>query len=324
MFPPASEQAAIIADLFTVVFWLGVAVFVVVQSLIIYAAIRFRRRAADAPPAAIGKTSTALEIVWAVAPGLLLVALLVLTLQSMQRLNAPPAGEPLRIEVIGHQWWWEFRYPTYTAEGGALGVVTATELHVPVGRPISLTITSADVIHSFWAPQLGGKTDAIPNHVNLQSLLVTQPGEYAGQCSELCGEQHAMMRLFVVAQPPAEFDAWMQAQQRAARAPAPGDPARPGYDLFVGNTRTAGGELAPCLGCHTVRGTRATGGPGPDLTHLAGRTRIVSGNFDNTAENLTRWLHDPQALKPGAGMVFATRFTDAERAALVAYLLSLK
>jgi cytochrome c oxidase subunit 2 len=242
----------------------------------------------------------------------------------MQNITQEPAAGALRVEVIGHQWWWEFRYPDAPAEGGQRGVVTAGELHVPVGRPVRLAISSTDVIHSYWVPQLGGKTDAIPGHVNHQNLLAGLPGEYAGQCAEFCGEQHALMRFSVVAQAPGEFETWLAGQQRRPLTDTLSGPARQGQDLFLGLAQTASGETTPCLGCHTIRGTRAVGVLGPDLTHIGSRRTIVAGTLANTPENMALWLRDPQAVKPGNDMVYTTAFSAEEIRALAAFLESLK
>jgi cytochrome c oxidase subunit 2 len=212
----------------------------------------------------------------------------------------------LRITVIGHQWWWEFQYPD-------LGIVTATDLHLPAGRTVSLEIVAADVIHSFWVPQLGGKRDAIPGSTTRIVLTADTPGEYYGQCAEFCGASHANMRHLAVVDTPEAFTAWVAQQKLAAQTPPDGSPASVGLQLYQAGT---------CIGCHVVRGVSA-GGIGPDLTHFGSRKTIAGGILPNTPENLARWLRNPPAVKPGSLMP-DQRLSDAEVAALVAYLQSLK
>jgi cytochrome c oxidase subunit 2 len=213
------------------------------------------------------------------------------------------------VTVIGHQFWWEYRYP-------ALGVVTANELHIPVSdvsrpRPTFLTLLSADTDHSFWIPQLAGKTDLIPNRINTLWMDPQRTGIFLGQCAQYCGTQHAKMLQRVSVDTPDEFDAWIRAQRQPATED---ESAIAGRRVF---------ETTACINCHAIRGTVANGRFGPDLTHLMSRATIASGAVQNTPENLRLWLKDPDAIKPGSLMP-AMQATDAELDALVRYMLSLR
>jgi cytochrome c oxidase subunit 2 len=211
--------------------------------------------------------------------------------------------------VVGHQWWWEIRYPE-------LGIVTANELHVPASdnsrrQPTFLKLQSADVAHSFWVPQLAGKTDVIPGRENSMWFEPTEPGTYLGNCAEYCGMQHARMLIRVIVQPPAEFEQWVAAQKRAA---AEEPSAQNGRRVFFANS---------CVNCHTIRGTSAQGAFGPDLTHLMTRETLASGAAPNTPEGLRAWVRDPQKLKVGCLMP-NMQMTDTEVDQIVSYLQTLK
>ena len=312
-------------DLFMFILWLGVAVFVLVGGAMIYAIIRFRRRPGQGiPPQTHGNTK--LEIAWTIAPAIVLIVIAVPTITGIFYLADPPSGEdPLLIRVTGHQWWWEFEYPelTFTDERGQeQALVTANEMHIPVGRTVSLDLKSADVIHSFWIPKLAGKQDMIPNNTRIMWLKADEAGTYYGQCAELCGLSHALMRLRTIAQPQDEFDAWVLDQQRPAVEPV-GDAARGEAVFMVPIRETSEGVVQGCMSCHTVRGTVATGKIGPDLTHVASRDTIAAGVFDRNVPNLVTWLEDPPGVKPGSIMP-NLELTGEEISALVAYLQSLK
>jgi cytochrome c oxidase subunit 2 len=303
---PRSDFSAAIDGLFTNIFWWALFVFVVVESLLVYAIIRYRARPGAPEPKPL-HGHTALEIGWTLAPALILVFIAVPTIRTIFATagHAPP--EALRVEVIGHQWWWEFRYPS-------LGVTTANELHLPVGTPVQLELSSADIIHSFWVPMLGGKRDLTPGHVTRIAFRVDSAGEYAGQCAEFCGVSHANMRLRVFVQPEAEFQAWVAGQHREPAA-APDAQVQGGRQEFVRNG---------CIACHTIAGVpQARGVLGPNLSHFGSRTTIASALFPNTPEHLRRWIHNAPSLKPGALMP-ATLLPETELDALVAYLQSLK
>jgi cytochrome c oxidase subunit 2 len=229
----------------------------------------------------------------------------------MVRTDPPVASEPPgdgpRVAAIGRQWWWEFRIPR-------LGVVTANELHLPAGERVVLELQAADVIHSFWVPQLAGKRDMIPGGTNYLSFVPQTPGVYAGACTEFCGVQHAWMRLRVVVEPPERFRAWAANEAAAARPPA-SELAQRGERLF---------RARNCVSCHAVRGVaEATADAGPDLTHFGSRATIGAGVLANTPENLARWLRNPQEVKPG-NLMPNVRLTEDEVQALVAYLEGLR
>jgi len=313
IFDPVSTPAFAIRELSFLVFGITGVIFVVVAGLAVYTLVRFRgrRRAGDErrePPQIYG--STQIEIAWTVVPLLVVVVLFLVTARYIYGLERRevPAGA-LEVTIVGNQWWWEIRYP-------GLGIVTANELHVPVSdpsrpTPTFLTLQSADVVHSFWVPQLAGKMDVIPNKTNRMWIDPQTPGTYVGQCAEYCGTQHAWMLLLVVVHPRDEFDRWVAAQH----APAREDPAvRAGYQLFL--------SLA-CINCHTVRGTPANGVFGPDLTHLMSRRTIAAGAASNTREALRAWVDDPASIKPGALMP-AMKLSSDELNRLTAYLLTLR
>jgi cytochrome c oxidase subunit 2 len=306
-FNAVSAQAQAIADLFGVALIAAAAILALVTGLVLYASFRFRSRpGTNEPRQTLGNRK--LEIGWTVAPALLLAALFVLTLNTMQFSDPPSTtaqGQP-DLVIIGHQWWWEVRYP------GA-SVVTANEIHIPSGRKLLAQIESADVIHDFWVPQLGRKMDATPGYPTQMWIEADVPGTYLGTCAEYCGAQHAWMRIRVIAQTPAEFDAWVRQQAQVPETPATGDAAQ-GAQLFQDLT---------CRTCHTIAGTEAKGRIGPDLTHLSGRETLGAGVLDNTPDNLARWLTNPQAIKPGSYMP-NLNLTYAQARALAAYLEALK
>ena len=306
---PRSDFSTAIDGLFTNIFWWALFVFVVVESLLLFAIIRYRARPGAPEPKPL-HGHTALEIGWTLAPALILVFIAVPTIRTIFATagHAPPSA--LRVEVIGHQWWWEFRYPS-------LGITTANELHLPVHTPVQLDLSSADIIHSFWVPRLGGKRDLTPGHVTRIAFRSDSAGEYLGQCAEFCGVSHANMRLRVFVQPEAEFQAWVAGQQPASGPAAAGGDARvqEGRQEFVRNG---------CIACHTIAELpQARGVLGPNLSRVGSRTTIASGLFANTADNLRRWIHNAPAVKPGALMP-PSLLPDSELDALVAYLQSLK
>jgi cytochrome c oxidase subunit 2 len=268
-----------------------------------YMLVRYRAGAPGEPSEREGNRR--LEIVWTAAPALLLIVLFIITVRAMLNVKDPPADE-LRVEVIGHQWWWEYRYP----DGN---VVTANELHLPADTPVRLEITAADVIHSFWVPQLGWKQDAIPNKTNVMHVMIDQSGTWDGACAEYCGAQHAWMRINLIVQPPADFNAWLQSQAQPAAAPAD-ELAQQGQQVFLANT---------CLNCHAIGGTAANATVGPNLTHLASRATLGAGVIANTPDELTRWVVNAPAVKPGVLMPAFT-LTAAELRALTHYLEGLR
>ena len=285
----AGPAAARIGDLFWAMTILGAVIFVIFCALLAYA-LRHRRRPVESPgPDADRKGARAIIWLGAVVPALILIPLFAWTVQTLGALD-PRAREPdLVVDLVGKQWWWEVRYRD-SVPGNVF--VTANELHIPVGRRVELRLTSTDVIHSFWVPELHGKTDLIPGRENVTWIQADRPGVYAGRCAEYCGMQHTAMGLLVVAQPQEEFDAWTAGQRRTAAEPRDSLTAR-GRDAFLASA---------CALCHAVRGTPAGGLAGPDLTHVAGRRTLASALLPNSPGHLGGWISNPQALKPGSRM----------------------
>jgi cytochrome c oxidase subunit II len=240
----------------------------------------------------------------------ILFGLLVHSIMTSRALAAERASGALNIEVTAQQWWWSVEYQHPEPEQR---VRTANELHIPVGRPVSIKLLANDVIHSFWVPALNGKLDAIPGHESTLWIRAERAGVYRGQCAEYCGFQHAHMAIIVVAEPPEEFERWIQAQRQTAHQPS-SDQERRGLQLV---------QQSACVMCHTIRGTAAAGRIAPDLTHLASRSTIATGVLPRTAAHLADWIRDPQAIKPGNRMP-ALALSDADRAAIVAYLEQLR
>jgi len=304
---PRSDFARGTDALFTDIFWWAAGVFVVVELMLLVAIVRFRHREGRAAPRPT-HGHTLMEIGWTLAPAVILVFVAVPTVRTIFATAGEAPADALKVDVIGHQWWWEFRYQE-------LGLVTANELHVPLGRVVQLSITSVDVIHSFWAPPLGGKRDAIPGHVTRIAFRPDSVGDYSGQCAEFCGVSHANMRLRVIVDSDSGFGRWATVQLAGPAAPAPRTLAERGKAVFA---RSA------CIGCHTIQGV-SPGVIGPNLTHVGSRKTIASGLFPNDSAHLARWIADAPSLKPGSLMTrMQPPLTDADIAALVAYLQSLK
>ncbi len=311
IFAPASTPAFAIRELAMFVLGITGAIFLVVAGLGVYVLVRFRRRRGDdgrEPPQVYG--SRQIELAWTVVPLLIVAVLFLVTARYIFGIEGRhlPA-DALEVTIVGHQWWWEIRYPR-------LGILTANELHVPVSDPAHptptfVTLQSADVIHSFWIPQFSGKTDVIPNKTNRMWIDPQQTGTYVGQCAEYCGLQHAGMLLTATVHTRDDFARWVAAQQAPAREEAQ---ALRGRALFA--------SLA-CSSCHTVQGTSANGVFGPDLTHLMSRSTLGSGVVRNTPENLRRWVEDPASLKPGSLMP-AMQLSREDLDQVTAYLLTLR
>lgn len=230
-----------------------------------------------------------------------------LTDHALSRL---PMADPLRVEMVGHQWWWETRY---AADGDRPAFVTANQLRLPVGRPVLVTLKSSDVIHTFWVPNLHGKRDMIPGRDAAILLRADRAGDYRGQCAEFCGAEHALMAFSVSAVPQPDYAAWVQRERQDARPPEDAT-LRRGMGIFLGNA---------CAQCHTIRGTPASGTLGPDLTHVASRPLLAAGTIANTPENLARWIAAPGSMKPATTMP-PTGLPPEEMQALVRYLGSLQ
>jgi cytochrome c oxidase subunit 2 len=314
IFDPVATPAQSAFGLSMLVLSVTLAIFLLVAGLLLYVLIRFRNRPTDSqrePPQIYG--SNQIELSWTVIPILIVVMLFLSTTRVILETEAAPKPSgALDVTVIGHQFWWEYRYPK-------LGVVTANELHIPVSDPAKPTPTylgmsSADTDHSFWVPRLAGKMDLIPNRRNTMWIDPQQPGLYLGQCAQYCGTQHAKMLLRVYAQSPEDFAAWIKQQQKPADQDLAGNPAAAeGQAVFVHSA---------CINCHTVAGTVATGRFGPDLTHLASRDTIAAGPVQNTPENLRQWIADPNSMKPGVLMP-SMHLNDHDLDTITAYLTTL-
>ncbi|HEY3101126.1 MAG TPA: cytochrome c oxidase subunit II [Methylomirabilota bacterium] len=293
-----------ILRVYTIITWataiIGVLVFVVLG----YVLVRFRRPPDTRLPAQI-RGNTLMELGWTIMPAIVLLVIAIPTIQIVFRTQTQgaPAGA-LRVTVRAWQWWWEFRYRD-------LDVVTANELHLPVGRTVVLDLEGPDVIHSFWVPHLGGKRDVVPGRHNRIVLTPETPGLHWGQCAEFCGASHANMGMRVLVQPAAEFDAWVAGQK--ATPPEPTGAAADGKAIFAKNA---------CVGCHTIAGVSA-GVLAPNLTHFGGRSTLAAGMWPNTPDNVAAWVRDPQRLKPGVKMP-DLGLTDEQAKAVAAYLTGLK
>jgi cytochrome c oxidase subunit II len=311
IFKPESTPADSIFHLSLLVLTITGLIFLVVFGLIVYSIVKYRRRDGGddrEPPQVYG--SNQVELAWTVIPVLIVLVLFLATarvIQSVQDAPEPPTST--RVIAVGHQFWWEFRYPS-------LGIVTANELHVPVSDPLHptptfLTLLSTDTDHSFWVPRLAGKTDLIPNRVNNTWIDPRETGIYLGQCAQYCGVEHAKMLLRVYVDSQEQFDQWAKEQQAEASID---NSAQAGRRVF---------ESTGCIDCHTVRGTVANGRFGPDLTHLMSRDTIASGIAPNTPDNLRQWIEDPDSMKQGSLMP-AMKLNDHDLDALVGYLGTLR
>jgi len=311
IFEPHSGPAQTIYHLSLFVMQITGAIFIVVASLLVFVIVRYRQRNPNddtEPPQIYG--STQIELAWTVIPILIVFVLFLTTariLFAIQDQKMPPSA--LDVDAVGHQFWWEFRYPK-------LGFTAANELHVPLSTEqdpsiTSLNLLSADVVHSFWVPMLFGKIDMFPNQVNHMWFNPEKAGMYVGQCAQFCGVEHAKMLLRVYVQTPEDFAAWVKNQQQ----PGVQDPAvAEGRQVF---------ESQACISCHVVRGTSANGKFGPDLTHFGSRDTLASGAADNTPANLKLWIQDPDYVKPGSLMP-AMQLSSDQMDKIVAYLETLK
>ena len=304
---PRGDFARIADDLLdTTVKW-ALLVFVLVEGVLVYAIFRFRGKPGDPEPHQTHGNTT-VEIIWTVIPALILAAIAVPTVKAIFETSAVPGKDALTIEVVGHQWWWEFRYPEYN-------LTTANEMHVPLGRTVSLRMGSSDVIHSFWVPQLAAKRDVFANRETRMWFKAEAEGDYPGQCAEFCGIQHGRMAHRIKAQKPEEFQAWVAHMQtlgpKPPQAAAPNPQYAEGEKLF-----TAKG----CIACHSLVAVNAPKGMvGPNLANVGARSYIAAGTLKNTDENLAHWIRDPQGIKKGVLMP-NLGVTEAEAQALVAYL----
>jgi cytochrome c oxidase subunit II len=289
--------------------FVSAAVVVIIAALVLVGVLLRGRTGAVAEAPLVGGEPHGWVSIGVVLSTVVLAALVVWTSFTMAKIANPPSAPALSIEVIGHQWWWEF---VYLNDDPSKIFTTANEVHIPVGKPVRFALDGADVIHTFWVPSLGGKTQMIPGQTNLTWLEADRPGVYRGQCSQYCGEQHAHMILEVFADRPDAFETWRQSQLRAASAPS-SDETRLGEQRFIER----------CGACHTVRGTRAAGRVGPDLTHLMSRTTIAAGLLPNNPGFLSGWIASPQALKPDALMP-DPELSGHDLAGIRSFLLTLK
>jgi len=354
---PASDMAVRLQDLFEGILWWAIGVFVLVEGALLVGIFKYRARRDEtgderAEPRHV-HGNTLLELAWTLAPAVVLVFIAVPTMTTIwdvdRRTTDPDA---LQIEVIGHQWWWEFRYPDYD-------LVTANEAYIPEGRTVEFLLRSADVIHSFWVPRLAGKRDVIPGHETHLWFTADSIGRFTGQCAEFCGLSHALMKLEVVVAAPDDFAAWVEAQtqpspvlqvaaesdtidaaetraelapdvaeaqEEPGRADDTGAAAPAPQDADLATIIEEGQQLLMtrgCIACHRIQGTPAAGVLGPDLSHVGSRRTIAAGILENTEENMIRWLRDPGEVKPGALMP-TLQLSEEELRTLAAYLRSLE
>lgn len=306
---PQGPDARSVAGLAWLMFAIAAVVFIAVTILLLIATLRRRsgQTAVLLSPPNERRTLTLVVLFGAVLPAVVLIVVMGLSVSLDNAEASAQSSSALTVEVVGHQWWWEVRYPQQ-------GVVTANEIHIPVGQQVNIKLTSADVIHSFWIPQLHGKVDMIPGQTNTMTLQADQAGDYRGECAEYCGTQHAKMDFLVVAQDAKDFNAWLAQQSEPAPSPADGTMQKAGQQTFLGSS---------CNYCHTISGTNASGRIGPDLTHLASRKTIGAGALLNTPGNLAGWITNSQAIKPG-NLMPPMDLDAVQVQQLLAYLATLK
>jgi cytochrome c oxidase subunit 2 len=313
---PASPQTRLVDRLWDAMYITSIIVFVLVVMALLWAAFRRRREqeTAETPeltaePSRERPLRTAVLLATGVSIAIIF-AFLVFDISVGREITTNPGKEALQIRVTGHQWWWEVQYRDSLPQNW---VTTANEIHIPVGRPVAFELRSADVIHSFWAPNLSPKRDQIPGDENSLWFQADSAGVYRGLCAEFCGHQHAKMGFLIIADPPAEFASWLTRQRDTAQTPTDSLTKR-GQEIFLASS---------CVMCHAIAGTPAGSRIGPDLTHLASRQTIAAGTLPNTRGTLAGWILDPQAFKPGTKMP-ATQLRSEDLQALLSYLESLK
>ncbi len=305
-FAPAGPEAHRILNLTTPVFIIAGVIFLLVEAAIVFAVWKFRDRGDGAEPKQI-HGNTRLELIWTIIPALILVGVAIPTVKAVMDLTSRPGGG-LEVKVTGHQWWFEFQYPDRN-------ITTANVLVIPVGTPVDLEMTSADVVHSFWVPRLAGKRDVIPGQTTYLKLQSDEIGEYWGQCAEFCGLGHANMRIRVQVVSQQDFGAWLADQQQPAVEPGDGTPAAAGKDLFLNKG---------CTSCHVINGVSDSAQvAAPNLTHIASRDVIAGASLNFTEDDLKAWLANPPAMKPGSYMPNLHLSSD-DITSLIAYLETLK
>ncbi len=338
---PASPIGDQIQDLYKLVFWLALIVFIGIQFVIVYASMRFRKKetTGNRPPQIHGNTR--LEIAWTIIPAVVLLVILIPTITTMYDEDNALADSNMTVDVYAKQWWWEIHYSADQDQGGKkLDVVTANELHLPEGRNVKIRLHSNNVIHSFWVPRLAGKMDVIPGHVNEISITPQKSGDFYGECAEFCGAQHAWMRFKVIVQPEQQFYGWINDWRTGNLVTTTQDGTLP-----EGVVR-APAKFSLCLACHQVNGAQgsvpvdavvspdskvagigALANYGPNLTNVGCRSTIAAGMLNNNVENVTKWLEDPASVKPGNYMSTVIKkgtLTPEEAHQLAVFLESLK
>jgi cytochrome c oxidase subunit 2 len=309
MFDPKGPAAAEIATLGWILLGVCVVIYVAVLGGLAWSLTR-RRLASDDSPQTAGRLGVVITSL-AVLTTVVLIAFVAVSASAGRGLTSPTGPGALTVDVVGYQWWWDFRYRDVTPSDV---FSSPNELHIPVGVPVVLNVQSRDVIHSFWVPNLHGKRDLIPGIVTHTWIQADAPGVYRGQCAEFCGHQHSKMAFTVVAQPMGEFLEWV-ARQRLPAAEPPDAASRRGRDVFLATT---------CATCHTVRGTDAGSRIGPELTHVGSRLTIAAGTLPNTRESFRRWVRDAQAIKPGSRMPAHQHLSMTDLESVVSYLRSLR
>ncbi len=307
IFKPKGPFAEQINDLFWPVFWVAVVIFVLVEGGILFITVVFKDRGGKEAKQIHGNTK--LEIMWTVVPALILASIAVPTFRAVFDLTECGA-DAMPVDIIAHQWWFEYRYPNED-------IVTANELVMPAGVEVCARMTSGDVLHNYWIPALNGKRYIVPGQQTVLRLQADEPGYFVGQCAEFCGLSHSLMRARAIARSQDEFDAWVAQQKTPALEPAEGSPAAAGKEEFL---------AGQCVQCHNITGVNEVGFDqfyGPDLTHFAGRTTFAGSKFETSAENLKTWLANPPIEKPGSFMP-NLGLTEEQMDRLIAYLESLE
>ena len=321
---PKSDMAYLIQDVYVLVTWLALIVFVVIMFAIVYISWKFRERPGVEAQQFHGDTR--LEIIWTLIPILIVVTIFIPTANAIPKMKSDPPANALQIDVVGKQWWFEFKYPE-------LNITTANEIHIPVNTPVAFNLESTDVIHAFWIPQLGGKVDMVPGHSNKMWFTPTEARKeaYLGQCTEFCGTSHANMLFRVFVDEQDDFNQWVNDQQSVA-IPAQSELAKQGEALLLNNVAfiSENGSAVGCVTCHKIEGTTAMGMLAPNLTHIASRSTIAAGVFENNKENLIKWISNPSKMKPGVsertgGMPMYENYLSEEQIeSIVAYLMELQ
>jgi cytochrome c oxidase subunit 2 len=287
------------------IFWWTLLLFILVQGGLIYTVMRFRATGKETTNPEQVHGNIRLELTWTILPVFILLHIAIPTVSTIFESQAPAGDDAVTINALGKQWWFSFEYPE-------LGVVTANEMHVPLGQEVAVRLQSDNVLHSFWVPQLAAKRDMVPGRVNHIKFKAEKLGEFYGQCAEYCGDSHALMRFRVVVDTPEDFAKWVEAQKAPADTVA--DASKAGFDAF---------QSAGCVACHAIRGTTAAAAIGPDLTHVGSRTMIASGILENNAANIKKWIMHPGEVKPGSKMV-DLKLTSEQADSITAYIQTLK